>query len=131
MGTDHFRIISSSTTMNISNVYQKLNMYLMFIDDYLVKENQSFAFHSKFAFLTSSIRELSGLNIIIHCVILNEYHQKLFETAQEHLCYSINPFDPSTITITNRPSLGLNDHEKLLRTIYATLILLHNNQKTV
>jgi protein-arginine kinase len=104
----------------------------MFIDNYLRRENHSFAFHSKFGYLTSSIKELSGLVIIIHCTISNEYHQRLLENqlekVQEHLCYSINSFQSSTIMITNRPLLGLNHNEKLLRTIYAVLLVLHNSQ---
>jgi protein-arginine kinase len=133
MGSDHFRIISSSTTLNVSNVYKKLNTYLMYIDNYLTQENHSFAFHPKFGYLTSSIQELSGLLIIIHCTILNEYYQRLFENqlekVQEHLRYSINSFQPSTMMVTNRPLLGLNDNEKVLRTIYATLIVLYNSQE--
>ncbi|CAF0752627.1 unnamed protein product [Rotaria sordida] len=130
MGTDHFRIISSSTTLNVSNVCKKLNTYLMFIDNYLNQEKYSFAFHSKFAYLTSNIRELSGFLIIIHCRIFNGYYKKLLENQlekfQKYLIYSINPFESSTIIIRNQHLLGLNENEKLLRTIYAFLIVLNN-----
>jgi hypothetical protein len=101
----------------------------MFIDNYLARNNHSFAFHPKFAYLTSSIEELSGLIIIIHSKILHEYQQRLLENAHDYLRYSINSLEPSTIMITNRPLLGLNDNEKLIRTIYAILIVLNNSQE--
>ncbi|CAF0765313.1 unnamed protein product [Rotaria sp. Silwood1] len=133
MGTDHFRIISSSTTLNVSYVCKKLNTYLMFIDNYLYHQEHSFAFHSKFSYLTSKIDELSGLLIIIQCRIFDENYQKLLENQLEkfrkHLIYLINPFKSSTIIIANKPLLGLNENEKLLRTIYAILIVLHNIQE--
>ncbi|CAF3940664.1 unnamed protein product [Rotaria sp. Silwood2] len=133
MGTDHFRIISLSTTLNVLNVCKTLNTYLMFIDNYLNQQKHSFAFHSKFSYLTSKISELSGLIIIVHCRIFNEYYQKLLENQlekfQKYLIYAINPFESSTIIIKNKPLLGLNENEKLLRTIYAILIVLHNIQE--
>ena len=112
-------------------MYQTMKNYLTFIQNFISKENHSFAFHPKFNYLTSSINELSGFHIRIHCHLRHTSHQIVLENHlkrfSDQLDYSLHRFQPSTLIITNRPILGLDDGEKLDQTLRSVFIVLNEN----
>ena len=133
MGTDHLRLVASSTTASVTTLCQTLNYYLEFIGRFLLREQLMFAFHPKFAYLTSSIEDLSGLRVILHCTTTAASDSAAFAhqlcSMQEHLCYRLSAWNPSTMIISNRPLLGLNENEKIVRTMGALHTALRASQK--